>query len=258
MPAGLHKSQNYIIWMVAKRELKFIKSLHQKKYRTRHGLFLAEGVKLVGELLRSGWQPRELFSTESVEGITGARHIAEQDLKKVSALVQPNKVLGIFEIPPPVSPVFRGWLLALDGVRDPGNLGTIIRLCDWFGIRDLVCSPDTVDCYNPKVLMATMGSIARVRVHYLPLEQTLAESGLPVFGASMEGEPLGSFGMPEEGILVMGSESHGISKGVSEQVQKILGISSFGNGDAESLNVAAASAIFLYEIRRNQEGPTQK
>ena len=258
MPAGLHKSQNYTIWMVAKRELKFIKSLHQKKYRSRHGLFLAEGVKLVGELLRSGWKPRELFSTEAIEGISAASPISEQELKKVSALVQPNKVLGIFEIPSQAPPDFKGWLLALDGVRDPGNLGTIIRLCDWFGIRDLVCSPDTVDCFNPKVLMATMGSIARVRVHYLPLEQTLAKSGLPVYGASMEGKPLGSFPMPEEGILVMGSESHGISAGVGAQLENTLGISPFGKGRAESLNVATASAILLYEIRRNRSESIQR
>ena len=240
--------------MVAKRDLKFIKSLHQKKYRSRHGLFLAEGVKLVEELLRSGWKPRELFSTETVEGISPARPISEEELKKVSALVQPNKVLGIFEIPSGAAPDFKGWLLALDGVRDPGNLGTIIRLCDWFGIRDLLCSPDTVDCFNPKVLMATMGSIARVRVHYLPLEQALSKSGLPLYGASMEGEPLGSFRLPEEGILVMGSESHGISTGIREVLLNTLGISPFGRGDAESLNVATASAIFLYEIRRNPTG----
>ena len=237
--------------MVAKRELKFIKSLHQKKYRSRHGRFLAEGVKLVSELLRAGWKPTELFSTEAVAGVAPARPISEQELKKVSTLVQPNKVLGIFEIPTLPAPDFRGWLLALDGVRDPGNLGTIIRLCDWFGIRDLVCSPDTVDCFNPKVLMATMGSIARVRVHYLPLGETLAKSGLPVYGASMEGEPLGSFPMPGAGILVMGSESHGISESVSAQLESTVGIPPFGEGDAESLNVATASAIFLYEIRRN-------
>jgi TrmH family RNA methyltransferase len=115
-----------------------------------------------------------------------------------------------------------------------------------------------VDCYNPKVLMATMGSVARVRVHYMPLEQTLAGSGLPVFGASMEGEPLGSFRMPGEGILVMGSESHGISQGVAPLLQNTLGISPFGKEEAESLNVAAAAAIFLYEIRRRPAGPTQK
>ena len=241
--------------MVAKRELKFIKSLHKKKYRPRHGLFLAEGVKLVRELLQAGWKPRELFSTESVAGVAPARLISEQELKKVSTLVQPNKVLGIFEIPSPPAPNFRGWLLALDGVRDPGNLGTIIRLCDWFGIRDLMCSQDTVDCYNPKVLMATMGSIARVQVHYLPLGETLAKSGLPVYGASMEGEPLGSLPMPEAGILVMGSESHGISESVRAHLGATLGIPPFGGGDAESLNVATASAIFLYEIRRNLPPP---
>jgi TrmH family RNA methyltransferase len=244
--------------MVAKRELKFIKSLHQKKYRSRHGLFLAEGVKLVGELLRSGWKPKELFSTEAVEGIAPARPITLQELKKVSALVQPNKVLAIFEIPSWSTPDFRGWLLALDGVRDPGNLGTIIRLCDWFGIRDLICSPDTVDCFNPKVLMATMGSIARVRVHYLPLEETLPKSELPVYGASMEGEPLGSVALPGKGILVLGSESHGISEAVGGLVKNTLGIAPFGTGGAESLNVATATAIFLYEIRRNAPAPIQR
>ncbi len=244
--------------MVAKRELKFIKSLHQKKYRSRHGLFLAEGVKLVRELLRAGWKPRELFATEPVSGLSGARPISETGLKKMSALVQPNKVLGVFEMPDLPAPVFQGWLLALDGVRDPGNLGTIIRLCDWFGIRDLLCSPDTVDCYNPKVLMATMGSIARVRVHYGPLKGALSGSGLPVYGASMEGEPLAGFPLPAEGILVMGSESHGISAEVSGVLQGTLGITPFGSGQAESLNVATASAIFLYEIRRNRPGPTQR
>jgi TrmH family RNA methyltransferase len=258
MPAALHKSQNYIIWMVAKSELKFIKSLHQKKYRNRHGLFLAEGVKLVGELLQSGWRPQRIYATGELEAFPDAHPISERSLKSVSTLVQPNRVLGIFEMPRGVAPEMNGWLLALDGVRDPGNLGTIIRLCDWFGIRDILCSPDTVDCYNHKVLMATMGSIARVRMHYGELEAVISESRLPLFGASMEGNPVGHFKFPGEGILVMGSESHGISAPVRRLLSGTLAIPSFGDGGAESLNVGMAAAILLYELRRGQQAPIQK
>jgi len=250
MPAALHKSQNYIIWMVAKSELKFIKSLHQKKYRSRHGLFLAEGVKLVSELLQSGWEPRYLYATEMLDAVPDAQYIGEQELKKISGLVHPNKVLGVFEIPSAEPPLMSGWLMALDGVRDPGNLGTIIRLCDWFGIGDILCSLDTVDCYNPKVLMATMGSIARVRVHYLDLGESLNASDLPLFGASMEGRTLTDHRFPEEGILVMGSESHGISPEIRELLTDVVSIPSFGQSGAESLNVGTAAAILLYELRR--------
>ncbi len=244
--------------MVAKRELKFIKSLHLKKYRARHGLFLAEGVKLVRELLESGWTARDIYGTEPVEGIGEMRPISGPELKKASTLVQPNKVLGVFEMPPLAPPVYSGWMLALDGVRDPGNLGTIIRLCDWFGIRELLCSPDVVDCYNPKVLAATMGSIARVKVHYLPLGEALAESRLPVFGASMEGAPVDRYKLPAEGVLVMGSESHGVSGEVRGLLRDTLGIPGYGQTGAESLNVAMASGILLYEVRRQGSGPTQK
>ena len=244
--------------MVAKRELKFIRSLHLKKYRARHGLFLAEGVKLVRELLESGWNARDIYGTDPVEGIGEIRPISGPELKKVSTLVQPNKVLGVFEMPAAAPPVYSGWMLALDGVRDPGNLGTIIRLCDWFGIRELLCSPDVVDCYNPKVLAATMGSIARVKVHYLPLEEALGACGLPVFGASMEGAPADRFGLPAEGVLVMGSESHGVSGEIRGLLGQTLGIPGYGETGAESLNVAMASGILLYEIRRQGRAPIQK
>ncbi|MBC2839019.1 RNA methyltransferase [Robiginitalea sp. SC105] len=241
--------------MVAKSELKLIRSLHQKKYRTREGLFLAEGVKLVGELLGAGMEAYSLYSTDPGE-FPGAREISENDLKKASALVQPNKVIGVFRIPDPVSLSLDGWALALDGVRDPGNLGTIIRLCDWFGIPELLCSPDTVDCYNPKVLQATMGSVARVRIAYQPLPETLDACGLPVYGASMDGSPVGSGTAVQPGILVMGSESHGLSGAVRDRLSQTWAIPAYGQ--AESLNVATATAILLYEIRR-QAGPvTQK
>lgn len=233
--------------MVAKSELKRIRSLHQKKYRLREGQFLAEGIKLVGELLESGLEPVGLYST-APEQLPGSQPITEGELRKASALVRPSGVLGVFPIPEPGPLAFDGWTLALDGVRDPGNLGTLIRLCDWFGIAGLLCSPDTVDCYNPKVLQATMGSIARVRVVYQELPEALDESGLPVYGASMEGEPIGGGQQLAPGILVMGSESHGLSAPVRERLTQTLAIPSFGR--AESLNVATAAAILLYEMRR--------
>jgi TrmH family RNA methyltransferase len=243
--------------MVAKRELKFIKSLHQKKHRSLSGSFLAEGVKVVGTLIEAGWEPRQLYSTAELDLFPHAEPISEKDLKSVSSLVQPNQVLGIFEIPAVSRPEYTGWILALDQVRDPGNLGTIIRLCDWFGIREILCSPDSVDCYNPKVVMASMGSLAHVRIHYLPLGPSLTESGLPVFGTDMQGVSPSSFSFPGEGILLMGSESHGISSELREKLSQTLSIPSHGHPVAESLNVSMATGILLYELRR-QIAVTQK
>ena len=241
--------------MVAKSDLKLIKSLHQKKYRIRHGLFLAEGVKLVEELLASRLKPYKVFSTGANQG-DGLLPITANELGKVSALKQPNKMLGVFHIPEPELPRFTGWTLALDALRDPGNLGTVIRLCDWFGIEDLLCSPDTVDCYNPKVLQATMGSIARVRIHYLPLADTLEGCGLPVFGASMEGVDIRRAALPTSGVLVMGSESHGLSVQLRAVLSETLAIPAYGK--AESLNVATATAVLLHEIRKADPGLIQK
>ena len=241
--------------MVAKSDLKLIKSLHQKKYRIRHGLFLAEGVKLVEELLASRLEPFRVYSTDAGEG-DSLLPISEGELGKVSTLTQPNKMLGVFRIPQPEAPRFTGWTLALDALRDPGNLGTVIRLCDWFGIGDLLCSPDTVDCYNPKVLQATMGSIARVRIHYLPLAATLEGCGLPVFGASMEGADVRRVTLPTSGVLVMGSESHGLSSDLRGLLSETLAIPAYGK--AESLNVATAAAVLLHEIRRSDPGAIQR
>ncbi len=241
--------------MVAKSELKLIRSLQQKKYRQRHGLFVAEGVKLVGELLASPLKPYAIYATEP--GLfPGALPITERELKQASSLVHPNKVLGVFHIPEAGPLEFSDWVLALDGVRDPGNLGTLIRLCDWFGIGQLLCSPDTVDAYNPKVLQATMGSIARVQLHYAPLEETLRACGVPVYGASMEGQAVGSRPLAGPGVLVMGSESQGLGEGVRGLQTATVSIPAFGQ--AESLNVATAAAILLYEIRRQGPGPIQR
>lgn len=238
--------------MVAKRELKFIKSLHQKKYRSQSGFFLAEGVKVVSDFMDAGWVPKQLYSAEPLDSFPMAAPIAPRDLKAVSTLVHPNKIIGVFKIPVETPPEYKGWLLALDQVRDPGNLGTIIRLCDWFGIRDIICSADSVDCYNPKVVMATMGSLARVRLHYLSLEEVQMQSGLPVFGADMHGEPALECAFPDEGILLMGSESHGISPELRNRLTCTVSIPPYRGTGAESLNLGTAAGILLYELRRGQ------
>jgi len=249
--------------MVSKNQMKLVKSLQQKKYRNQHGLFVVEGIKLVRELLYSDYKPYRLFTTDvsvfdvqdgSVDAVTDA------ELRKMSGLTTPNTVVGVFEIPKVGKIDFSDWILAVDDVRDPGNLGTIIRLCDWFGIEHLICSENTVDCYNPKTLQATMGSIARVQVGYTVLEDFLRKTDFPVFGAFMEGRAVYEVELPEKGILVMGNEANGISSEVQALVSEKICIpkpaypkTRFGKNSAESLNVATATAILLNEIRRNCE-----
>lgn len=245
--------------MVVKSEIKFIKSLQQKKHRLQNGLFVAEGVKLVGELLAAGFSPYRIYATEAFP--TPGEEVELQlvtagELKKLSGLQSPNKVLGAFWIPEAAPLEFHDWMVLLDAIQDPGNLGTIIRLCDWFGIRHLVCSPDTVDCYNPKVLQATMGSIARVNLVYTDLERLLEEARMPVYGAFMSGASVYGETLPARGFLVMGNEAHGISPAIETYIQRSIGIPRYGASGAESLNVAMASAILLNEIRR--PGLTQR
>ncbi|NER09314.1 RNA methyltransferase, TrmH family [Muriicola jejuensis] len=240
--------------MVGKSQIKYIRSLQQKKHRKASGLFVAEGVKLVNELLLSGYSPRFLYTTDPEilpENVPPFEVVKEADLIRMSGLRSPNKVLAVFPIPESSPFIGEGWILALDSVQDPGNLGTIIRLCDWFGIPNLVCSEDTVDCYNPKVLQATMGSIARVNLFYTPLSEFLSNSKKPVYGAFMNGESAYGVRWPDSGVLVMGNEAHGISGEVGDHIHKKVSIPQFGRVSAESLNVATATAILLSELRRN-------
>ncbi|SHJ18716.1 RNA methyltransferase, TrmH family [Arenibacter nanhaiticus] len=240
--------------MVGKSQIKFIKSLQQKKYRALHKLFVVEGVKTVKELLASRLKNYQVYVSDpsvlppNTEGMT---LVAEGDLKKMSSLTTPNKVLGVFHMPEEKEIDFSNWVVALDDVRDPGNLGTIIRLCDWFGIPTLLCSSATVDCYNPKTLQATMGSITRVNIVYANLHSVLQEVKVPVYGAFMEGKLVYGEKMPETGILVMGNEANGVSKSIEALVAKKISIPQFGTTATESLNVATATAILLNEIRRS-------
>lgn len=239
--------------MVVKSELKLIKSLQQKKCRNEHGLFVVEGKKTIEEVLKSDMQLYKLFAVDfddfNTEGVEVNR-ISNKELSQISSLKNPNGYLGVFHIPKQEQKVLSDWILVLDGVQDPGNLGTIIRLCDWFGVVDIVCSPQTVDCYNPKVLQATMGSITRVHMRYTELKAFLSSSELPIYGAFMDGVSVNDLKLPEKGILIMGNEGKGISDSVAQLCTDKLAIPQFGGITTESLNVASATAILLHEIRK--------
>jgi TrmH family RNA methyltransferase len=241
--------------MVSKNQIKLITSLQQKKYRFANKLFFAEGVKVIQELLQSNFELEQLYTTQNdFETVASAKKtvIDADDLKKISALSSPNSCLAVFKIPAEKKRMESGLILALDSIRDPGNLGTILRLCDWFGIQQLVCSKETVDIYNPKVVQATMGSIARVNVSYTDLDVFIAGSELPVFGTFMDGENIYKTTLPVEGIIIMGNEANGISAAIEKRVQNRLAIPRFGAiQKTESLNVATATAIILSEFKRN-------
>lgn len=240
--------------MLSKNQIKLINSLKQKKYRQQHQLFVAEGIKTVSELLHSNLQLSHLYTTTLQFDVLDdlMTKITESELKKISFLKNPNSVLAIFKIPKPQSIDFTKMVIALDDVRDPGNLGTIIRLCDWFGVRDLICSEETVDCFNPKVVQASMGSITRVNISYVNLEKVIkTQKGSTVFGAFMDGENVYTSKLPESGILILGNEANGISSQISSLVTKRITIPRFGNlQETESLNVANATAILLSEFKR--------
>lgn len=237
--------------MLSNNQTKLITSLKHKKYRDKHGLFVAEGPKLIDEFISEGKTPVWFFSAEETPG---SIQISERELKKISFLRTPNTSLAVFEKFSDSAYRDSGLVVVLDSVRDPGNLGTIIRLCDWFGIEQLVCSEDSVDCYNPKVVQSTMGSLARVRIFYEPLPEFLKKTELPVFGSFMDGKNIYTQDLPEKAVLVMGNESEGISGQVSNLISHRISIPQFGKiRRTESLNVATATAVFLSEFKRFTE-----
>ncbi|MEW7290954.1 TrmH family RNA methyltransferase [Aquimarina sp. 2304DJ70-9] len=243
--------------MVSKNQKKLIKSLYQKKYRKQHGLFVAEGKKVIKELLEANLRLHSLFTLNSnIFDIpeTLVYNVSEEELKQISFLTTPQVALAIFYIPEYKENDNDGLVLALDDIRDPGNLGTIIRLCDWFGVKELVCSLQTVDCYNPKVIQATMGSITRVNITYKDLQQYIKteSSNSKIFGTFMDGENIFSLKLPEKGIIVMGNEANGISTAIKNLVNQKVAIPQFGQiQKTESLNVATATAIILSEFKRS-------
>jgi len=237
---------------LSKNHIKLITSLSQKKYRQKHQLFIVEGVKVVQEFLSSSYELEILFSTENDFSFTNKFiKVSDQELKKISGLKNPNKVLAIFKIPNQINPKTDDLVLALDNINDPGNLGTIIRLCDWFGIEQLVCSNETVDCFNSKVVQASMGSLTRVVISYLDLKKYLQNVSVPIFIADMDGLNVYKAKLPDSAVLVLGNEANGISDDIKQLVTTKITIPRYGAfQQTESLNVATASAILLSEFRR--------
>ncbi len=247
---------------LSKNRIKYIHSLELKKNRDAAGVFLAEGPKVVSELLghfpcqllaaTSGWQPpcTGMQAEESVE-------VTTEELTRASLLRTPQQVLAIFRKRKDIdnkTEIFRSLCLALDGVQDPGNLGTIIRLADWFGIRHIFCSPDTADVYSPKAVQATMGSLARVHVHVADLPSLIRDlpEGTPIYGTFLDGENMYEKTLSNNGLLIMGNEGRGIRDEVRELVNQRLFIPAYPEerGASESLNVGVATAIVCAEFRR--------
>ena len=240
--------------MLSNNVIKIITSLSSKKYRQKYNLFVVEGVKNIGEVIKSSIKIKELFITEDFwpdENSIKKTYIDEKELKKISFLSTPNVGLALCELPNNDENIkLNGLTIALDDIRDPGNLGTIIRLADWFGVENILCTKESVDLYNPKVVMSTMGSFTRVKVHYIELESFLSTYKGNIFGTFMEGESIYEQKLPQEGILVMGNEANGISKPIENLTTNKLSIPFFGkNGSTESLNVAVATSVILGEFK---------
>lgn len=243
--------------MLVKQRIKYIQTLGQKKFREKEGFFIAEGPKLVHELLEADvtavkevyalkeWIDNSLVLPANISIV----EISEQELEKISQLTTPNLVVAIvqqFDTGNTLTAKDQ-ITLALDKVQDPGNLGTIIRIADWFGIKQIVCSLDSADMYNPKVVQSTMGSIARVKIIYTDLKEWLAvQKNIPIYAASLQGENIASIKKINEGIIIIGNESKGISKELLKRA--MIRITIPAKGKAESLNAAVATGIILSHI----------
>lgn len=257
--------------MISSSQAKLIRSLRQKKYRDQHRLFLVEGEKMVLEMAtgiqENHFRIQEIFATpEWIERraslltpqkppLTEASY---GELKKVSNLITPQEVMALVSIPSghfSIQAILHTPVLAFESIRDPGNLGTIIRTADWFGIKHLVCTPDSTDLFNPKVVQSTMGAITRVQVHYQELEPLLASKEIQdkrIFGTYMQGENIYQTRLGPDPFILFGNESHGLSQSLSPYIQQKISIPSFSRGGpgTESLNVASSVAVVCSELRR--------
>lgn len=240
--------------MLTKAQVKYIQSLGHKKLRDSEDVFVAEGPKLVNELLQAhNVKPVAVYATEGFADkhphLKALVHIKKPELERISSLSAPNEVVGIFTKPTFPTPNFRdSFILMLDGIQDPGNLGTIIRTADWFGVKMIVCSPDCADQFNSKVVQSTMGSIARVHVMYSDLISVITHEPLPpIYAATLDGKHLHTYGTLGKGVLIIGNESKGISDEVLAYATHRIAIPR--KGEAESLNAAVATGILLSHIR---------
>jgi len=241
-------------------EIKRLTSLHVDKFRKEQQCFLVEGPKLLEEILRSSFTVKAIYAlpdwigeVSSIPKSIEIVKVSPKELSRISQLKTPNRlvaeVMMTNKLPPKSSQ--NEWTIALDNINNPGNLGTIIRTADWFGIQQIVCSLNCADIYNPKVIQATMGSFTRVHVYYTDLKQWISNETqkTQVYGADMDGCSVYDTDIPKNGILLIGSESHGISKNLNPHIAKKIKIPTFGGG-AESLNVSIATAVLVAEIKR--------
>ena len=243
---------------MTKAEIQLVRALADKRGRAEHGLFVAEGAKLIGELRASHLRVRRIYALEGVFDGPGVETVSPREMERLSLLKTPSNSLATVEIPRYRLDAERlgdRLALALDEVQNPGNLGTIIRLADWFGIGEIVCSPGSADCFNPKVVQATMGAILRVRVHYCDLEAYLAAeraAGTPIYGTFLEGDDIYRTQLSPTGIVLMGNEGRGVTPACAAQVTRKLFIPPYpvDRRSSESLNVAMATGIVCAEFRR--------
>ena len=249
--------------MLSKAQISLITSLQHKKFRTQHNLFVVEGIKSVLEFIHSSYKISKIFATAEAAAKLGKipqniklDELTDAEFNKISGLKNPQGALALVEIPQfdqlQLTNLKGKHSLILDDVQDPGNLGTIIRTAEWFGIENIICSIGTVDAYNPKVVQATMGSLSRIKIHYLDLEEFILKNNMPIFGALLNGESIYETNFGDEGFIMMGNEGNGIRESLIPKVDKAVTIPRVGN--AESLNVAVATTIFCSELtRQNME-----
>ena len=242
---------------MTKKEIAEIKKLSQKKYRYEQGLFVAEGQKAIKEIVDAGFHIEMLYATNQNElPVKNVSMISSAEMGRISFLQTPTNYFALIKIPQSINKYRISkdeFTLVLDEIQDPGNLGTIIRLADWFGISTIVCSTNTADCFNPKVVQATMGAIARLKIIYCNLQEVLKDArsrNIPIFGTFMNGDNIYTIKLPRNGVLVMGNEGSGISKDIEPLVTQRLTIPSFKTENVESLNVAIATAICCSEFKR--------
>ncbi len=248
--------------MISRIRIKWIKSLEMRKYRLQEKAFVAEGPKLVGELLPYS---TPLYIAATKDWLDANRHllravkevdeVSQTELERASLLRTPQSVLAVMPIPErrlDISSLQKKLVIALDSVQDPGNLGTILRIADWFGIHEVLCSEGTADVYNPKCVQSCMGALARVKVYYCNLPEVLGQVEMPVFGTFLDGTDIYKEELSGEGIIVMGNEGNGISQPVAKLVNRRLYVPNYPKGSltTESLNVAVATGIVCAEFRR--------
>lgn len=258
----MHHTGNcfYNYSMLSKSQISFIKSLHQKKYRKENGIFIIEGIKSITEFIQSSYQVQSIYFLPQYQSLLPKLpaniklfEVNNAELDKISTLQAPQGILALVQIPK--KPVLdtrilqNTFSLILDGIQDPGNLGTIIRTADWFGFKHVICSASTVEVYNPKTAQATMGSLSRVNVFYADLQQLLSTTKLPVFGAVLNGNSIYKTDWGKEGLVILGNEGQGISPEILGLITNPVTIPRIG--EAESLNVAVSAAILCADISRN-------